>query len=293
RTVLGALRAEGQTNGGAGLRRAYVVARAGFVAGGVNRVVLCTDGDFNMGLTGEAELAALVEAEAKGGVGLAVFGFGRGRQIDPRLEALAAKGRGGSGNVNTPHEAERRLAAEANGWGAAVARGLRLDFDCDPARIAVCRLVGYDENFLPPEIAGRSRTEVGDLAPGESVTALFEVMPTEAAAAKPGETGAGALPWLTVRASFTATADGSAQTRRVPVTDAGARLADASAEFKFSAAVAGLGLALRESPPSPARLAAVVGWAEAAVAEQGGRDPGGYREEFLALAREARELAGK
>ena len=101
RTVLTSLQAEGMTNGSAGLRTAYAVARGGWVVGGVNRVIMCTDGDFNMGVTSEAELTSLVEAEAKAGVGLAVYGFGRGRQIDPRLESLAAKGRGGSGNVNT------------------------------------------------------------------------------------------------------------------------------------------------------------------------------------------------
>lgn len=289
RTVLAAIHAEGMTNGGAGLRRAYEVAHAGFVPGGVNRVVLCTDGDFNMGMTSESELATLVETEARGGVGLAVFGFGRGRQIDPRLEALAAKGRGGSGNVNTRREAARRMTAEVNGWGAAVASDLHVEFDCDPARVAACRLVGYDENFLPPETADRSRLEVGELAAGESVVALFELIPLGADRA----VGENSPPWLTVRASHTPAAGSPIRTQRVEVREPAKRFPAASAEFKFSAAVAGLGLALREAPPSPKRLAAVVAWAEAAVADRSVRDPGGYRDEFLALAREAREVTEK
>ncbi len=324
RAVLGALQAEGMTNGGAGLRRAYALARDGFIVGGVNRVVLCTDGDFNMGVTSEAELAALVEREAKDGVGLAVFGFGRGRGIDPRLEMLATKGRGASGNVNTRREAERRIAAEVNGWSATEAREVRVEFECDPTRVAARRLVGYDENFLPPDDIGRRSVQVGELAPGEAITALFEIEPRKAgvdagrADASRGERqmegrGTGerkagereadersagerkAASGVTLRVSYTAVANGQRRTVSVPVVDTGARWPDASAAFKFSAAVAGLGLALRESPPAPERLAEVVRWVEEAAAMAGGAggggDPGGYREELLALAREARDWA--
>lgn len=288
RTVLAALRAEGMTNGAAGLRRAYQVARTAFVVGGVNRVVLCTDGDFNMGVTSEAELGALVETEAKGGIGLGVFGFGRGRAIDPRLEALAAKGRGGSGNVNSRREAERRMAAEVNGWNATQVRAVELALVGEPTRMAASRLVGHDENFLPPEDAGRKRLELGELAPGETITALFEVVP------KLGRRdGAdGVTDWLTLNLGYRTGEAGGDGTRRlrVPVRGSGRRWAEASAEFKFSAAVAGLGLALRERPVDRAMLASIVRWAEEAAAG-GGPDPGGYREEFLALARDARELA--
>lgn len=288
RAALAALVPEGQTNGGAGLRRAYDVARAGFVAGGVNRVVLCTDGDFNMGVTSERELAALVETEARGGVGLAVLGFGRGREIDPRLEALAAKGRGSSGEVNTRREAERRMAAEVNGWRGAVARDVRVDFASDPKRVAGSRLVGREESFLPAEVIGRRSVEASELAPGETVTALFEVVPVRSGQ----QGGRSAEAWLTVRVGYVAVgAEGGGRELSVPVTDQGRVFAEASAGFKFSAAVAGLALALHERPVSPERLAAVVTWAEATAGDRAMRDPGGYREEFLALAREARELA--
>jgi Ca-activated chloride channel family protein len=298
RAALAGLRAEGMTNGAAGLRRAYELARAGFVVGGVNRVVLCTDGDFNMGVTSEAELGALVEAEAKGGIGLGVFGFGRGRAIDPRLEALATKGRGGSGHVNTRREAERRMAAEVNGWNATEVRGVQLGLTGDPARIAASRLVGHDESFLPPEDVGRKTMEVSELAPGEAITALFEIVPKvgERAGTGPGAgtvTGAdGGTDWLTLNVGYRVgeANGGEARSMRVPVRESGRRWAEASAEFKISAAVAGLGLALRERPVDRAKLAAVVRWAEEAAAS-GAPDPGGYGEEFLALAREVRELA--
>jgi Ca-activated chloride channel family protein len=282
-----ALHAEGMTNGSAGLRRAYEVARAGLVPGGVNRVVLCTDGDFNMGVTSESELAALVEREEKAGVGLAVFGFGRGRQIDARLEALATKGRGGSGNVNSAREAEARVAAEVNGWRAARVRQVRVDLDCDPARVAACRLVGSEEGFLPPEAAGRRSLELSELMPGESATALFELLPTPDRRARMPQEALG----LTLRVGYALAEGGAPASLRVPVPAAGARFAEASAGFKFTAAIAGLGLALRESPLSRDRLNAVITWAEAAAADRSMYDPSGYREEFLALAREARELA--
>jgi Ca-activated chloride channel family protein len=294
RAALAGLRAEGMTNGAAGLRRAYELARAGFIAGGVNRVVLCTDGDFNMGVTSEAELGALVETEARGGIGLGVFGFGRGRAIDPRLEALAKKGRGSSGHVNSRREAERRMAAEVNGWNAAEVRGVQLGLAGDPARIAASRLVGHDESFLPPEDAGRKSLEVSELAPGEAITALFEIVPKVGARAEVG-TGAaaeGEVSWLTLNLGYRAggASGGEPRSLRVPVGERGRRWAEASAEFKFTAAVAGLGLALRERPVDGAKLAAVVRWAEEAAAAIGSY-PGGYREEFLALAREVRELA--
>ena len=291
RAALGALRAEGMTNGGAGLQRAYELARVGFIAGGVNRVLWCTDGDFNMGMTSETELAALVEAEAQRGVELGVFGFGRGRGIDPRLEALAVKGRGGSGNVNTLHEAERLMAAEVNGWQAAVARDMSVEFACDPTRIVAGRWVGLGESFLPPETSGRRSVRVAELSPGETVTALFEVIPTP----RGGEVvGVGGESGVTMRVGYTAIGGSGERVQRtlvVPVPDAGTRWPEASGAFKFSATVAGLGLALGEAPVASEKLEAVVRWAESVARDRTARDAGGYREEFLALAREARDLA--
>lgn len=286
--ALGALRAAGQTNGGAGLRRAYETARAGFVAGGVNRVVLCTDGEFNMGVTSEAELTKWVATEAKAGVSLSVIGFGRGRQIDARLEALALQGGGRGGYANTRREAERRLAAEVDGPRATAARDVRVEFEVDPARVAACRLVGVENVFLSPEAASRQSCDAGDLVAGERRTALFELTPSA------GRREWGTLSGLTLRVSRATdgTAEGVARSeRRIVVADAGARFETASAEYKFSAAVAALGLALRESPVRKAKLAAVVRWTEEAAADRGVRDPGGYREEFLALAREVRAVA--
>ncbi len=291
--ALAGLRAEGQTNGGAGLWRAYDVARAGRVAGGVTRVVWCTDGDFNVGVTSEAVLAARVSAEAKEGVSLSVIGFGRGRQIDARLESLAALGRGRGTYANTRREAEERLGSEASGPRATVARDVRVALECDPASVAAVRLVGAEDLFLPPEAAARRRWDAGDVRAGETHVALFELVPTVGAGAEVGEAErAGArvrAREITLRVEHEG--EGVALAQRVRVRDAGATFAEASGEFKFSATVAALGLAWRETPVAGAKLAEVVGWAEAAAAERAVSDPAGYRGEFLALAREARAAA--
>ncbi len=212
--------------------------------------------------------------------------------ISQPLEALATKGRGGSGHVNSRREAERRMAAEVNGWSATEVRGVQIGLAGDPTRIAASRLVGHDESFLPPEDIGRKNMEVRELAPGEAITALFEIVPQVVGREGTGTGARGEGDWLTLNIGYQAggASGGEARSVRVPVRESGRRWAEASAEFKFSAAVAGLGLALRERPVDRAKLAAVVRWAEEA-ATGGGPDPGGYREEFLALAREARELA--
>lgn len=286
--ALAGLKAEGLSHGSAGLRRAYEVARQGRVAGGVNRVVLCTDGDFNLGVTNERELGDLVEAEARGGVELAVFGFGRGRQIDPKLEALAARGRGGSGNLNTRRDAEQRMVPEVSGWRVPLARDVRVSLEADAARVAGHRLVGGGDQFLPSEAVGRSRWSVGQLARGQSVTALFEVLPVVGKPAA-GRASSGAL-GLAVHIHHDSLTGAPAPARRIPVSGPVRRFAEASPDFKFSAAVAGLAMALRSQPPSRERLAEVVAWAESAADSAAG-DPGGFRAEFLELAREARALA--
>ncbi len=285
--ALTALKPEGMTNGGAGLRRAYALAHAGFVPGGVNRVLLCTDGDFNMGITSEGELTALVASEAKAGIELGVFGFGRGRQIDPRLEALATAGQGGSGNVTTRRDAERRMAAEVNGWSPTRVRDLSVILECDPRRVAAWRLIGYEENFLPPEALGRRGFEQSELPPGESVTVLFELRSAEGTSTRDVADAAAAV----IACVRYRDGNGTAHVIRAPLGDSVARLSEASAEFRFTASVADLGLALRVSPLPHARLDGVVRRAESAAADLAERDYGGYREEFLSLAREARELA--
>jgi uncharacterized protein YegL/DNA-binding CsgD family transcriptional regulator len=294
------LRAQGPTNGGAGLTCAYRLARETFIPNGINRVILCTDGDFNMGITSESALTALVDAEARAGIELAVLAFGRGRQIDHRLEALAAKGRGLSGNANTPREAERRLTAALSGRNLPSNQTVSLCFEYNATALTAGRLVGHDEDLLPPEAHGGASALTRELAPGETLTALFEIGPNAAESPPPSLASSRADPndqpaQLTLRVAHSETnAEGLAATHelRVPAPRSLKTFEETSPAFKFSAAVAGLGLALRERPPSPARLADIIRWIEAAAADHAA-DPGGYREEFLALAKEIQALANE
>jgi len=138
----------GATNGGLGIQLAYDIAKANFVAGGVNRVILCTDGDFNVGVTGEGELVRLVQEKAKSGVFLTVLGFGMGNLQDGRLEAIADKGNGSCGCIDSRREAEKLLGAQVNGTLTTVAKDVKLQVEFNPARVASYRLIGYENRLL-------------------------------------------------------------------------------------------------------------------------------------------------
>lgn len=285
REVLRALHAAGQTNGGVGIQLAYMIAKANFVEGGANRVILCTDGDFNLGITNADTLAALAAEQAKAGISLSVFGFGRGYQIDARLEALAAQGRGHSGYVNTRREAERALAGEIDGLFATIARDVKLQVAFNPARVASYRLIGY-ENRDQPALDATPRSEATALfGSGQTLTALYEVVPVPLA---PSAARADAQPLLTFRVDYQSPDGTDRQQMEFPLKKLGGTFEQASTDFKFAAAVAGFGLILSDAPDKGSTtLANVLAWAEAGK----GDDPGGYRSEFTDLIRSAKAIA--
>ncbi len=284
RHVLAALHPAGQTNGGAGIQLAYTIAKAAFVEGGANRVILCTDGDFNVGLTSADALTALAAEQAKAKISLSVFGFGRGHQIDARLEALAAQGQGRSGYANSRREAERALAEEVDGLFAPIARDVRLEVAFDPSHVAGYRLIGYEDRELPSPGAAPRPVAADVVGSGHTLTALYEIIP--AAETSPSTSSAAA--WLTFRVDYQEPSSPERHQLDFPLENPDGRFADASREFKFSAAVAGLGLILGDSPhKGTATLANVIAWAEAGR----GEDPAGYRGEFIELARAAQQLA--
>ena len=282
RHVLGALHPAGQTNGGAGIQLAYTIAKAAFVEGGANRVILCTDGDFNVGLTSADALTALAAEQAKAHISLSVFGFGRGHQIDARLEALAAQGQGRSGYVNSRREAEQALAEEVDGLFAPIARDVRLEVAFDPARVAGYRLIGYEPRELDSAAPDPAAATV--IGSGHTLTALYEIIPS-ASAPPPALADA---PWLTFRVDYQEPSRAERHQLDFPLEKPGGRFADASGEFKFSAAVAGFAHILSDSPQrGTATLPDIVAWAEAGR----GDDPAGYRSEFIELVRAAQQLA--
>ena len=296
----------GSTNGGLGIQLAYDIAKANFVTGGVNRVMLCTDGDFNVGVTGEGALVRLVQEKAKSGVFLTVLGYGMGNLKDSMLEAIADKGNGSYGYVDSRREAEKLLGAQVNGTLTTVAKDVKLQVEFNPARVASYRLIGYENRMLAKEDFNNDQVDAGEVGAGHTVTALYEIVPTSGAegagrevadkggaavdalnysrppARVPLAEGSGEL--LTLKVRFKAPDGDESRKLEFALTDAGTRFADASADFKFAGAVAAFGMVLRDSPhKGTATLALAGAWAEAGAAD----DPGGWRGEFVELVRAA------
>jgi Ca-activated chloride channel family protein len=178
-----ALTARGSTNGAMGLQLAYDVAKANVVAGGVNRVILCTDGDFNVGVTGRGDLVRLIEEKAKSGVFLTVLGFGTGNLKDATLEQLASKGNGFYGYVDSAAEAKHLLVEQAGATLVTVAKDVKVQVEFNPAVAGAYRLIGYENRLLRKQDFTDDRIDAGEIGAGHTVTALYEVVPVGATAA--------------------------------------------------------------------------------------------------------------
>jgi len=310
------LDAGGSTNGAMGIHLAYDIAKANFVAGGVNRVILATDGDFNVGVTSEGELTRLIEEKAKSGVFLTVLGFGMGNIKDSTLEQLADKGNGNYAYIDTLAEAKKTLVEQAGGTLVTIAKDVKIQVEFNPAQVAAYRLIGYENRLLAKEDFNNDKIDAGEIGAGHTVTALYEVVPVgmELPGEAPGvdplkyqktenrgpsfakategraestDRGANSGEMLTVKIRYKEPTGDVSSKLEFPLRDTGARFEDASTDFKFAAAVAGFGMALRESPHKGSlTLAAVADWGRAGL----GDDTGGYRQEFLGLVKQAEAL---
>ena len=305
--ILGAidrLRAGGTTNGAMGIQLAYDVAKANFIAGGVNRVILSTDGDFNMGVTDRGDLVRLIQEKAKSGVFLTALGFGMGNYKDATLEQLADRGNGAYAYIDSPREARKVLAEQVNGTLAVIAKDVKVQVEFNPAKVQAYRLIGYENRLLKKEDFNNDKIDAGDIGAGHTVTALYEVVPAgvewkpessvdplkyqqptdsklKAQNSKPSED------LLTVKLRYKAPDGDTSKLLEFPLTDQNAAFADASGDFKFAAAVAGFGMVLRDSPhKGAATLAEVLHWAEQGT----GSDAGGYRGEFISLVKQAETI---
>jgi Ca-activated chloride channel family protein len=305
--ALDALQPGGSTNGGLGIQLAYDIAKANFAADGLNRVILCTDGDFNVGVTVPGELVRLVEAQAKTNVFLTVLGFGMGDFKDATLELLADKGNGHYGYIDSEREARKILVEEVTSTLATIAKDVKVQVEFNPAQVASYRLIGYENRVLHAEDFADDDIDAGEIGAGHTVTALYEVVPVGAAGAAAGRGGdeeefryrapavqavpaavAGEL--LTVRLRFKDPTGAVSRKVEFPLVDRGGNFAKASPDFRFAAAVAEYGMILRGSPHrGQATLGDVLAWAAAAMANLPD-DPGGYRGEFIDLVRRTQVL---
>ena len=291
------LQAGGSTNGGAGIKLAYDVAVANFVKGGVNRVLLATDGDFNVGLSDRGALVKLIKQRAKSGVFLSVLGFGMGNLKDGTLEQLADKGNGNYAYIDTINEARKVLVEQMTGTLITIAKDVKIQVEFNPARAQAYRLIGYENRRLANRDFADDKKDAGEIGAGHTVTALYEVIPPGVKVpakialkyqqpAKVRSTNSKEL--LTVKLRYKQPDASVSKLLSVSARDPGAGLNKTSADFKFAAAVAWFGMALRRSERAgKAPHEAIVSLGRAGL----GRDKNGRRAELIKLVRSAARLA--
>jgi len=297
--ALESLEAGGSTNGGEGIQLAYKVASEHFIPGGVNRVLLATDGDFNVGVTSEGELTRLIEERAKTGVFLSVLGFGMGNYKDSVLEQIADRGNGNYAYIDTELEARKVLVEQMRGTLVTIAKDVKLQVEFNPRRVTAYRLIGYENRMLKAEDFRDDKKDAGDIGEGHTVTALYEIVPAgrpfEGAKVDPLKyqeekglsSAAESDELLTVKIRYKAPDAAESQQLSFPVVDEGRGFAQASEDFRFAASVASFGMLLRESPHrGQGSFQDVVAIASGAL----GDDRSGYRREFVEMVRAAAEL---
>jgi len=277
--ALDRLQAGGSTNGGAGIERAYALAREHFEAGAINRVILATDGDFNVGTSSQSALEDLIVQERDSGVFLSVLGLGTGNLKDSTMEMLADKGNGNYAYLDTISEARKVLVEEAGGTLVTVAKDVKIQVEFDPAQVASYRLIGYENRVLDNQDFADDRKDAGEIGAGHSVTALYEIVAAEHA--EPGK------PLADLRLRYKQPEGEQSQQIEFSIVDMGGSLEASSIDFRFAAAVAEFGLLLRDSAQR-----GTANWAQTKALAEGaiGADPGHYRREFLTLIERADTL---
>ena len=281
RRAIDGLTAGGSTNGGQGVVLAYRLARQHFIPGGVNRVILATDGDFNVGIVRQDELLRLIERERESGVFLSVFGVGTGNLRDSTMEMLADKGNGHYAYVDSFQEARRMLVREAEGTLETVAKDVKFQVEFNPAHVAAWKLIGYENRALAAEDFNDDRKDGGEMGAGHTVTVLYEVVPAGAddsaargddrpaidplryqpapavprsGAGRPsGTPAAGTDEWLMVKARFKAP-EGDVSDVLSKAVRPGGRVE----HLPLASTVAEFGLLLRDGPKRPGAWASLV-----------------------------------
>ena len=296
-TAIAELEAGGSTNGGQGIQLAYKVAREHFIRGGINRVILATDGDFNVGITDQGSLVRLVEEQRASGVFLSVLGVGTGNLKDSTMELLADKGNGNYSYLDSLQEARKVLVREAGSTLVTIAKDVKLQIEFNPARVAGYRLIGYENRVLRNEDFNDDKKDAGEIGAGHSVTALYEIVPAGVPVpegnvdplkyqepAKPSS-NADSNELLTVKLRYKEpTADDSRLISRTILNN----VRPPSATLGFASAVSEFGMLLRQSKYAPS---ASFDTAIARARKFRGGDADGYRAEFVKLAELAASLA--
>ncbi|CAH2408750.1 VWA domain-containing protein [Mesorhizobium escarrei] len=292
----------GSTAGEAGIRQAYRLAQKSFVNDGINRVMLATDGDFNVGQTDDDDLKRLIEKERKTGVFLSVFGFGRGNLNDQMMQTIAQNGNGTAAYIDTLAEAEKVLVEDASSTLFTIAKDVKIQVEFNPQKVSEYRLIGYETRALNREDFNNDRVDAGEIGSGHSVTAIYEITPKGSGGEKidPLRYGQGSVnnggvanadEYAFVKIRYKLPNEDASKLITTPVTSANevADFDQASTDQRFSVAVAAFGQKLRDEDAT-----AKFGYdkiMEIATAARGA-DSFGYRSEFLSLVRLASALGG-
>jgi Ca-activated chloride channel family protein len=295
------LQAGGSTAGGAGIKLAYKIAMENFMKGGNNRVMLATDGDFNVGASSDDDMEKLIEKERESGISLSVLGFGMGNYKDSKMETLADKGNGNYAYIDNITEARKTLISEFGGTLFTIAKDVKLQVEFNPGKVQAYRLLGYENRALNKEDFNNDKKDAGDMGSGHTVTAFYEIVP---AGVKDDYSGSvdplkyqkpRPVPYtsssdemLTIKFRYKQPTSSVSKMSHVEVYDKPVALNSTSTDFRFAAAVAEFGMLLRDSQfKQHSTYDQAIKMARAAKDD----DSEGYRAEFIKLAESAKLLS--
>ncbi|MEQ8711726.1 MAG: von Willebrand factor type A domain-containing protein [Cyclobacteriaceae bacterium] len=296
------LKAGGSTAGGAGIELAYKIAVENFIEGGNNRVILATDGDFNTGVSSNADMERLIEQKREAGVFLTVLGFGMGNYKDSKMEILADKGNGNYAYIDNMMEAKKVLVSEFGGTLFTIAKDVKIQVEFNPAEVQAYRLIGYENRKLNKEDFNNDKKDAGELGAGHTVTALYEIIPVgvESSVLKvdplkyqqtsPTKSGQSVGEWMTVKVRYKAPDGNTSELISEVVSAKSAGFEKSTDNIRWSSTVAAFGMLLRQSEyVGDATFATVLDWAK----EARGEDAFGYRSEMIRLIEMAGLLQGE
>ena len=292
------LEAGGGTNGGQGIELAYRTALENYRANGVNRVILCTDGDFNIGVTQGGDLNRMIEEKAKNGIFLSVLGFGTGNYKDSTMEQLADRGNGNYAYIDTFSEARKVLVDQMSGTLVTIAKDVKIQVEFNPARVAGYRLIGYENRMLAAEDFNDDTKDAGEIGAGHTVTALYEIIPAgqpvngvppvdELKYQTADDHGTDSNELLTVKLRYKQPDGDTSSKLEFPLKDGNRHFEQTDADFRFATAVAGFGMLLRDSEfKGDLTYEQILKWAQSSQ----GEDEFGYRSDCIDLIRNAKAL---
>ena len=301
-SILKALRkldAGGSTAGGEGIKLAYKIAKENFIEGGNNRIILATDGDFNVGASSDQAMEDLIEEKRKSGVFLTVLGYGMGNYKDSKMEILADKGNGNHAYIDNILEAKKVLVNEFGGTLFTIAKDVKIQVEFNPATVQAYRLIGYENRRLNDEDFNNDKKDAGELGSGHSVTALYEIIPAGVNSSfkplddlkyqqkKQVQLSGNKTDLMTVKLRYKQPDRSKSVYLDTVIKDESVSMSSTSENFRWSAAVAGFGMLLRDSDYSnQLDYQQLIGLAKAAK----GKDEEGYRSEFIRLIKAAQLL---